>query len=121
MPSRFVQSIINQVQEAIDRVVGVVNEKNTIIACGDLTKIGSNKNIGVAKDSDASGVADDTFLDDEYTYKIFNFQPNLKYIIFVNIYSSNIFPIYYLKLFFFICLNFGYCNIINNKNRNCND
>lgn len=83
MPSRFVQSIINQVQEAIDRVVGVVNEKNTIIACGDLTKIGSNKNIGVAKDNDANGVADDTFLDDEYTYKIFNFQPNLKYIIFV--------------------------------------
>lgn len=80
MPSRFVQTIINQVQETIDRVVGVANEKNTIIACGDLTKIGSNKNINI---TDTTEVNNDIFSDDDYTYKIFNFQPNLKYIIFV--------------------------------------
>lgn len=81
MPSRFVQTIISQVQETIDRVVGVVNEKHTIIACSDLTKIGSNKIISSAENENKLESA--TFSDDDYTYKIFNFQPNLKYVIFV--------------------------------------
>lgn len=80
MPSRFVQTIINQVQETIDRVVGVANEKNTIIACGDLTKIGSNKDINPIENTETNN---GTFSDDDYTYKIFNFQPDLKYVIFV--------------------------------------
>lgn len=80
MPSRFVQTIINQIQETVDRVVGVVNEKDTVIACGDLSKIGSNKTISIFNNAKNKS---DTLCDDEFTYKIFNFQPNLKYIIFV--------------------------------------
>lgn len=79
MPNKFVQTIVNQVQETISKIVGVVNEKNTIIACSDLTQIGSVKKIEIPNNIELKNV----FTDESYTYKIFNFQPNLQYIIFV--------------------------------------
>lgn len=79
MPSRFVQTIINQVKDVINKLVGVVNEKNIVIACSDLAKIGTTKDIKVSDNIDKKNI----FYDEDCTYKIFNFQPNLRYIIFV--------------------------------------
>lgn len=79
MPNRFVQTIVNQIQETIDKVVGVINEKNTIIACSDLAQIGSVKEVNVPTEIKSES----SFSDLNYTYKVFYFQPNLQYLIFV--------------------------------------
>ena len=40
MPNRLFQGIINQMRDAIDRNIGVVDESGTVIACSDLSIIG---------------------------------------------------------------------------------
>ncbi len=40
MPNRLFQGIINQMRDAIDRTIGVVDEAGTVIACSDLSVIG---------------------------------------------------------------------------------
>lgn len=41
MSSRFFQSIIVQMKEATDRVIGVIDSKGAVIACSELSMIGS--------------------------------------------------------------------------------
>jgi carbohydrate diacid regulator len=36
MPNRLFQGIVNQMREAIDRTIGVVDETGTVIACSEL-------------------------------------------------------------------------------------
>lgn len=40
MPNRLFQGIVNQMREAIDRNIGVVDETGTVIACSELGLIG---------------------------------------------------------------------------------
>ncbi len=40
MSNRLFQGVIHQMKEAIDRVIGVIDENGVIIACSDLVKIG---------------------------------------------------------------------------------
>lgn len=40
MSNRLFQSVIHQMKDAIDRVIGVIDENNVIIACSELVKIG---------------------------------------------------------------------------------
>lgn len=40
MPNRLFQGIINQMREATDRTIGVVDESGTIISCSELGLIG---------------------------------------------------------------------------------
>ncbi len=40
MPNRLFQGIVNQMREAIDRTIGVVDETGTVIACSELGLIG---------------------------------------------------------------------------------
>ncbi len=79
MPSGFIQTIITQVQEIVDRPVGVVNEKNTVIACSDLSQIGTVKEINNLQATNLS----DVFTDETFTYQIFKFQPTIQYMLFV--------------------------------------
>ena len=40
MSNRLFQGIIHQMRDSIDRVIGVVDDTATVIACSDLTRIG---------------------------------------------------------------------------------
>ena len=40
MSNRLFQSVIHQMKDAVDRVIGVIDENNVIIACSELVKIG---------------------------------------------------------------------------------
>ncbi len=40
MSNRLFQGVINQMHDVIDRVIGVVDETGTVVACSDLKKIG---------------------------------------------------------------------------------
>jgi carbohydrate diacid regulator len=43
MANRLFQSIIHQMKDAVDRVIGVIDESGSIIACSDLVRIGEQK------------------------------------------------------------------------------
>ncbi len=45
MSNRLFQGIIHQMGESIERVVGVIDENATIIACSDLSRIGESVNV----------------------------------------------------------------------------
>ena len=40
MSNRLFQGLVYQMRDTIDRMIGVIDESATIIACSDLTKIG---------------------------------------------------------------------------------
>ena len=40
MSNRLFQGIIHQMKEAVDRVIGVIDENGVIISCSELIKIG---------------------------------------------------------------------------------
>lgn len=79
MANRLLQGIVHQMRDMIDRVIGVIDENLTVIACSDLSKIGIIKDIISFNSSDIY----QTFTKDGYTYKVFG--PHLKpdYAVFV--------------------------------------
>ena len=40
MPNRLFQGVVNQMREATDRVIGVIDESGSIISCSELGLIG---------------------------------------------------------------------------------
>ena len=40
MSNRLFQGVIHQMKDAIDRVIGVIDENGVVIACSELVKIG---------------------------------------------------------------------------------
>ncbi len=40
MSNRLFQGVIHQMKDAIDRVIGVIDDNGVIIACSELVKIG---------------------------------------------------------------------------------
>jgi len=79
MSNRLFQGVIHQMREAIDRVIGIVDETATIISCSDLPKIGE-KGEFLALDLNDGG---DTFVRDGYTYKPFGARMKPEYAVFV--------------------------------------
>jgi len=43
MSNRLFQGLVYQMRDTVDRMIGVIDESATIIACSDLTKIGEPK------------------------------------------------------------------------------
>lgn len=72
MSNRLLQGIIHQMRDTIDKVIGVIDETSTVIACSDLSKIGS-LNENVSFDS-IEGYK--IFVKNGYTFKAFG--PHLK-------------------------------------------
>ena len=67
MPNRLFQSVINQMREATDRIIGVVYESGAIISCSELGLIGE-----VRKGVIAAGVFNGSLICvDSCTYKAF--------------------------------------------------
>lgn len=79
MSNRLFQGVIHQMRDAIDRVIGIVDETATIISCSDLTKIGE-KSEYLALDLNEGS---DIFIRDGYTYKPFGARMKPDYAVFV--------------------------------------
>ena len=79
MANRVFQSVVYQMKDAIDRVVGVVDETGTVIACSELNLIGEVRD-GFAADRLTAG---DRFVKDGYTYHQFSSSKHNDYAVFV--------------------------------------
>ena len=76
MSNRLFQGLVHQMRDTIDATVGVVDDSATIIACSDLTKVGTTNEFVSLDLSDVH----DIFIRDGYTYKPFG-SPNKCFII----------------------------------------
>ena len=79
MANRLFQSVIQQLKEAIDRTIGVIDESGTVIACSELGKIGENVNIDFMNAS-----VSDTFTFGNATYKAIGSTQVGEYYVFVS-------------------------------------
>lgn len=79
MSNRLFQGIIHQMRDAVDRVIGVIDENGIIISCSDLAKIGGTRQ-GVR---DEISYASDTVTSAGYTYKPIGNGTKAEYIVFV--------------------------------------
>jgi len=79
MPNRLFQGVVNQMREATDRVIGVIDESGSIISCSELGLIGETKK-GVI----AAGVFNGPQICvDSCTYKAFGDSIHPEYAVFV--------------------------------------
>lgn len=79
MSNRLFQSIVYQMHDAIDRVIGVIDETGTVISCSDLVRIGEVQSSVVMSINNAG----DTFVKDNYTYRPFGSTGANDYTLFV--------------------------------------
>ncbi len=79
MSNRLFQGVVHQMRDAIDRVIGVVDDTATIISCSELSKIGEVNEFVSFELSDTH----DTFVRDGYTYKPFGSRLKPEYAVFV--------------------------------------
>lgn len=67
MSNRLFQGLIHQMRDTLDCIIGVVDSSATIVACSDLSKIGTTNEFLSLDLSDSH----DVFVRDGYTYKPF--------------------------------------------------
>ena len=67
MSFRFFQGLVYQMRDTVDRMIGVIDESATIIACSALTKIGEPNDFLAAD----LGENNELFIRDGITYKPF--------------------------------------------------
>ncbi|MGN0666032.1 MAG: PucR family transcriptional regulator [Huintestinicola sp.] len=79
MSNRLFQGLIHQMRDTMDSVIGVVDSSATIIACSELTKIGTTNEFVSLDLSDSH----DIFVRDGYTYKPFGSHIKPDYAVFV--------------------------------------
>ncbi len=79
MSNRLFQGLVHQMRDTIDATVGVVDDAATIIACSDLSKIGTTNEFVSLDLSDVH----DIFIRDGYTYKPFGSHTKPEYAVFV--------------------------------------
>lgn len=80
MPNRLFQGVINQMRDATDRIIGVVDEGGSVIACSELGLIGEiRKGVIAAGVFNGAGVCVDSC-----TYKAFGDSVHPEYAVFVD-------------------------------------
>ncbi len=79
MSNRLFQSVIHQMKDAVDRVIGVIDENGVIISCSELVKIGEIRQ-GIR---DELAYASDIVVSDGYTYRPISTGNKTEYIVFV--------------------------------------
>ena len=79
MSNRLFQGIVHQMKDAVNRVIGVIDENGTIIACSDLTRVGGGNDFFSIELGDSHEV----FIRDGYTYKPFGVHVKPDYAVFV--------------------------------------
>lgn len=79
MSNRLFQGIVHQMKDTINRTVGVIDENGTVIACSELSRVGS----GDEMFSIELGDSHEVFLRDGYTYKPFGVHVKPDYAVFI--------------------------------------
>ncbi len=79
MSNRVFQGIIHQMKDAVDRVIGVIDENGVVISCSELGKIGESRN----NVRDELAYTGETVTRDGYTYRPLGNSANAEYIVFV--------------------------------------
>lgn len=79
MSNRLFQGLVHQMRDTIDTTIGVVDETATIIACSDLTRVGTTNEFVSLDLSDSH----DIFIRDGFTYKPFGSRVKPDYAVFV--------------------------------------
>lgn len=79
MSNRLFQGVIHQMRDTVNRVIGVVDDQATVMACSELSKIGTTNEFISLDTQDGH----DTFVRDGYTYKPFGMQSKYEYAVFV--------------------------------------
>ena len=79
MSNRLFQGVIHQMKDAIDRVIGVIDENGSIIACSELVHVGEIKQ-GIRDELAYSG---EMFVLDGYTYRAINVGLKAEYTVFI--------------------------------------
>ena len=77
--SNFIKNVVYQMKDAVDRVVGVIDETGTVISCSELGQIGEVRE-GVATVRQTAG---DAFVRDGYAYHQFSNAKHNDYAVFV--------------------------------------
>ncbi len=67
MANRVFQGVVNQMKEAIDRTVGVIDETGTIISCSDPSRIGE-----VRDSLTIERTSEESFINSGYSYYLFS-------------------------------------------------
>lgn len=79
MSNRMFQGVIHQMKEAVDRVIGVIDENGIIISCSELVKIGEPRQAV----RDELSYTTDAIISGGYTYRPIGTTPKAEYIVFV--------------------------------------
>ena len=79
MSNRLFQGVVHQMRDAIDRTIGVIDEKSTVIACSELSLIGDVHDLKLTNIASES----DVFTKGQFTYKPFGNAQYPEYILFV--------------------------------------
>ena len=80
MSSKLFQQIVSQMQDTVDRVVGVLDREGTVVACSDLGKIGELHREPIPR---VGGYTQNFTVDDGYMYRAIGDDLRPDYIIFV--------------------------------------
>ncbi len=79
MSNRLFQGVIHQMKDAVDRIIGVIDENGVVISCNELVKIGESKP-GVR---DEIAYATESVVSGGYTYKAIGNSAKAENIVFV--------------------------------------
>ncbi|MDD4772843.1 MAG: helix-turn-helix domain-containing protein [Eubacteriales bacterium] len=79
MSNRLFQGIIHQMKDAVDRVIGLIDENGVIISCSELVKIGESRQ-GIR---DELAYTTDVAISGGYTYRIIGTDIKSEYVVFV--------------------------------------
>lgn len=75
---KLYQSVIHQMKDTVDRVIGVVDDRGTVIACSQLTRIGESRRAAMEE----IAYSFDCVTYDGYTYKPIGTHSHVEYIAF---------------------------------------
>lgn len=79
MSNRLFQGVVHQMRDTIGRVIGVIDENSTIVACSELSRIETNSDFFTIELGDSH----DVFIRDGYTYKPFGVHVKPDYAVFI--------------------------------------
>ena len=79
MSNRLFQSVIHQMKDTVDRVIGIIDENGVIIACSELVKIGETRQ-GVR---DEIAYTNDAVVSGGYTYRCLGNSAKAENIVFI--------------------------------------
>ncbi|MCL2078063.1 MAG: helix-turn-helix domain-containing protein [Oscillospiraceae bacterium] len=79
MSNRLFQGVIHQMKDTVGRVIGVIDENATVVACSETPKLGTSTDFFSIEIGDSH----DIFIRDGYTYKPFGIHSKPDYAVFV--------------------------------------